>query len=443
MRKKYRWMLPLVLCGLLCGCEFKSGDALLLAPRPSKSYQALQAELEKVLESGATYAAPVDGENRNTVQLVDLNGDYEEEAVAFFRREDAEGSRFEVIVYRKQGDAYVQVGMVSGVGTAIDHVSYPKLGDDGTCGLLVSWQLAGKSGAALSVADYREDTLNLLLEKEYSAYSVTDIDADGAQELALFSLEGTANKRAQLYDYDPMHEVLQLVGDAAMSSDVQSVRAVNTGYIGGSQPAIFVEQKTTSGVGQQTDIFIYHGDVFSNIALDSEDEKAQSTYRVVAVDTMDINGDGMWEVPRAVLMPGYLEGASDALYMLDWYLYQADATPTYVQTSFRNTNEYWSFIMPRAWYGKVQAVKSFNGTTAGTTFWALDGEERIPLLEIYYFTGDLRNYYASQEGMIALGNSAYATYAAHIPDQAEQSSLAMDTAAVQENFDIITAAWNT
>lgn len=437
--KQKPWV-AVLLCLLLGGCEFKTGDDLLQAPQPSKSYESLQNQLETQLESGASYAAPLKGDNRSTVQLMDLNGDGEDEAIACFRRDN----ELEVIIYRKENDAYVQVGSVLGMGTNIDHIAYPTLGADGTLGVLVAWQLATEAGTALSVADYENDAINLLLEKEYTTYVLSDLDSNGAQELAVFNLDGTSRKYAELYDYDATTTQMVCVGEASMSPDAQSVRGVSTGLIANNQPAIFVEERTSSGVGQQTDIFVYaEGTGLRNLALDSEESNAQSTYRVVSVDAADVNYDGQTEVPRAVLMPGYSEGAGDALYMLDWYLYSSTENPVRVQTTFRNSNEYWSLLLPESWYGEVQAVKNLNGTTASTSFWALEGEERTLLLEIFYFTGDLRSYYASQEGMIALGSSEYATYAARIPDSGVGHALEISAETVQMSFSVITTAWNS
>ena len=70
---------------LLTGCTVPSGDELLAAPRPSSNYQTLQVKLEELLASGVSYTTPAAGENRSSVQLVDLNGDGIEEAITFFR----------------------------------------------------------------------------------------------------------------------------------------------------------------------------------------------------------------------------------------------------------------------------------------------------------------------------------------------------------------------
>lgn len=101
--KPIRMLSVLLSLLVLSGCTFPSGDDLLAAPKPSTNYQTLQAELEKQIASGISYTAPVEGENRSSIQLIDLDNDGVEEAISFFRgSSSATSNDFKVYVYRKQ-----------------------------------------------------------------------------------------------------------------------------------------------------------------------------------------------------------------------------------------------------------------------------------------------------------------------------------------------------
>ena len=68
------------------GCGFSlSPEDLYSLPQLPAEYTELNSCINAVIESGAEYAAPISGSNIQPVQLEDLNGDGEEEAVAFFR----------------------------------------------------------------------------------------------------------------------------------------------------------------------------------------------------------------------------------------------------------------------------------------------------------------------------------------------------------------------
>lgn len=92
------------------------------------NYQTLQTKLEELLASGVSYTTPTTGENRSSVQLVDLDGDGAEEAIVFFRgATSATSNDFKVYIYKKNGDDYRCTGSIEAKGAAIQSVEYPTI----------------------------------------------------------------------------------------------------------------------------------------------------------------------------------------------------------------------------------------------------------------------------------------------------------------------------
>ena len=60
-------------------------EELYALPTLPVKYTELNARITEILEGGAEYAAPTSGANIQPIQLVDLDGDRREEALAFFR----------------------------------------------------------------------------------------------------------------------------------------------------------------------------------------------------------------------------------------------------------------------------------------------------------------------------------------------------------------------
>lgn len=89
MRWKKLLGLPLILClcFLLTGCLFNSRvEDLYCLPQLPEEYTELKNKIDDILSDGAEYDAPLSGGNVQPVQLVDLDGDGTEEAVAFSAR---------------------------------------------------------------------------------------------------------------------------------------------------------------------------------------------------------------------------------------------------------------------------------------------------------------------------------------------------------------------
>ena len=127
---------------------------------------------------------------------------------------------------------------------------------------------------------------------------------------------------------------------------------MQSGRVQDSKTAVFAEEKVANGAGLTTDIFVYSNDTLRNLALDGEDTASHSTYRPVAVYASDVNGDGITELPRAVLMAGYKDtSSSDAVYMLDWYAYGIGKfRPRLPPPLIRTFPDAWSLLIDQKWH---------------------------------------------------------------------------------------------
>ena len=208
--------------------------------------------------------------------------------------------------------------------------------------------------------------------------------------------------------------------------------------------AVFAEEKMASGVGLTTDIFVYADDLLINLALDGENAITRSTYRPVSVYAADVNGDGMTELPRAVLMAGYTDAAaSDAVFMLDWYAYGVDQIPERVMTTYQNISDGWSLTIDPAWRDRITAVKSNDTGLSLVTFSEyLGGTQRVPLFIVYCATGAAREYYAGRTDLVQLGQTAQAVYFAKFAEEARNSTLAVTPEDVRKRFSLVKQDWN-
>ena len=70
----------------MCGCVM-TVDQMYVPPRRSESYRNLQAVMDEFMK-GLEYCAPITGENQQTVQMADLDGDGMKEVAVFVKGND-------------------------------------------------------------------------------------------------------------------------------------------------------------------------------------------------------------------------------------------------------------------------------------------------------------------------------------------------------------------
>lgn len=435
--------LALVLALTISGCTFYSGDDLLLAPQPTKNYVALQEQLEKILNGGAIYAVPQSGENRSTVQLVDLDNDGEDEAVAFFR-DSSTASTFTVYVFKKLEDAYVLMDSVEGHGLSVQSVEYPRLKPTGEKGIAIAWNLEDGQTSALTLCDFDAvGNVNLLMTTDYMNYKLCDMNGDGTDELFTISGDTAKGRTAALYTYRA-GKITEL-GRATVSREAMSIVRLTAGYLEGGLPAVFTEERPDSGTGMMTDIYVYDNHQLRNITQNTEAGANSGSYRAMSVYVSDVDGDHITEVPQTVLMEGFGDpNEPDALYLLNWYSYAADGTATLKRTTYHNVAEEWIFQLPDNWRNRITATKESTGGVSRTTFSEyVEGGKNRELFSIYCCTGDLKNHYAAREDMTTLAETGNAIYAAKITGEPGASELLPGMEEIQSRFSLITADWTS
>ena len=145
MRRRL-WQLAAVLALMLAlaGCgdmkvTFNPQELYSLPELPAK-YTQLNAQINEILTAGAEYAAPVAGSNVQPVQMLDLDGDGQEEALAFFRNA-ADEKPLKICIFTGSGETYQQTAVIEGSGTAIYSIAYHDIDNDGRTELLVGWRV--------------------------------------------------------------------------------------------------------------------------------------------------------------------------------------------------------------------------------------------------------------------------------------------------------------
>jgi len=433
---------------LLTGCALPSGDELLALPRPSANYQTLQAELDKLIASGVTYVAPASGNNRSTVQLMDLDGDGGEEVIAFFRGDSAATSNtLKVYIYKKQNDDYICTGSIESSGITIQSVEYPSITQDGKKGMAITWKLQNDGTNALTMCSFDQNCApNILLETEYIAMELTDLTEDGAKDLLLITTNLNGQRVARLYQY--RNDTLQFMGEASASAEAVSIEKIKSGRVLDNVPAVFAEEKTIGGIGLTTDIFVYHDGALHNLALDSEEAASASTYRPISVYSADINLDGLTELPRAVLMAGFPDPtAPEAIFMLDWFVYGVNQAPQCVRTTYQNTSDGWTLLIDEQWHDQLMARKENSYGMSSVTFYEYTGlrytntdQAYTELFTIFCITGSMREYYEKRSDLIQLGSTSKAVYVAQIIGNGRNIIVSED--GIRERFSLIRQDWN-
>lgn len=441
MRRKQMLVILLAVCMVFScsGCLFvSSAEELYALPQGSREYMDLQKQINDILESGAEYSAPLSGSNRQAVQLQDLNGDGTDEAVGFFT---SSGERsLNIRIFQVRDGKYDCAAVVEGDGTAIESVNYVDMDDDGVKEMVVGWQMSA-SVRLLTIYSVRDFQISPLLSTNYEKYSLADLNAESGKNVIVY--------RSAPEEGAPEVEVYSLMQDgeitsatARLSEGVTTIVSIKQGKLLGNRQAVFVDSEYADG-GLITDILVSEkpGELL-NVTLGDDGRRSESTLRAyTSVYSMDINGDGIVEVPQ----PRELPAQSETVYrVIDWRAYRKNGASEKALTTYHNYSDGWFLRLPDAWENNLTIRREDSVSGERTIIFSkITGEGEAARIEdflaVYTLTGDNRMERSQTEGRFVLKNAGTSIYAARILSQ--QTDMPVSQEYVTQNFELIGTDW--
>ena len=237
MRKRIWIVLVLAAVCLLCGCQIRTVDQMYRVPKRPESYNDLQKVMDAAM-AGMEYSAPRAGENQQTVQMADLDGDGIREYLLYAK---GDGDKpLQILIFAQQSDSYVLLDTVSCTGSAFDLVEYVQMDGLGGMEIVVGCQISEQVTRSVSVYTMNQGSANQLLSTNYSKFMTCDLDSDELMELLILrpGMEDGAYGIAELYEIE--NGAVERSKEAKMSGPAEKLKRVIPGRLHGGRPAVFV-----------------------------------------------------------------------------------------------------------------------------------------------------------------------------------------------------------
>ncbi len=430
------------MCLCLSGCFSETSGGLYSLPKAADDYIDLQSCIDVLLAGGAQYAGPVSGSNRQAVQLVDLNGDGVQEALAFMTVTGEKPMRV-YLLSKNTEDEYAQAAEISGDGAAFDCVEYADVDGDGVLEIVLGFQMSDQVLQYVGVYDISDGfSLTLLTAGSYTEYKTSDLDSDGDMEMLLFKLDSPETAgTADFYDYRDGE--FKLINTASLSLGMETIKRIKgSSYIEDGIQAVFVSG-TYQSTGLVTDVFVLRNRQLVNVAMPEGAEVSLQAIRNYIIYPTDVDSDGVVELARPVQMP-VMQDSTEAYYTIGWYSQNIDGQFIKKQTTYHNYSESWYFVIPEQWESNVSVARTDSGGDKGLTFYRYNGEgSPLPLFTIYSISGEDRQELAEKDSRFVLYTKGEVIYCAEIADGADKWAGMLTKEEIIAGFKPIRTEWNT
>lgn len=417
---------------LLCGCGYGNNvEELFALPKMPDEYTGLNQLLAEMNEQGYESIAPTTGQHLQSVHMVDLDGDREVEAIAFFRNSQDE-KPMKMFVYKQAGGSYEQLCSVESGGSSIDSVHYEDLNGDGQCEVIVGWKMTADV-QTLAVYNIGREALPLM-SGVYSRYAIEDINEDGLPEL--FVLRSDSNGAALMEVYMWQTNILAVAHHSVLSTSMSELSrgSIVTGTTAEGRSAVYV-----TGINEQnnavTDVLVWQSSVFGdgsvvNAAMSESTGRSTLSQPYRQLTPLDIDGDGITEIPA----PARTSTQNDTL--VYWQQYSLSGEPFTVSQTYHSQSNGWYFTLPYHWWGDVTVA--VEETVAGENQ-VLLYVDNSPVLSIYTLTGENRENRSTMGERFLIRRQTGVVYAGELLEGADLYG--MDASLLRSSFHMIENAW--
>lgn len=436
MRRLKNLIFFLLLTAALTGCSMETVSGMFQLPKRSEAYYDLQASIDSAME-GLEYSAPLAGEQRQTVQMADLDGDGQQEYLLYAKGGSQNPLR--ILIFDRMDEHYVHVDTIESSGTSFEQVEYVQMDSKPGLEIVVGRRVSDQVMRALSVYTFSGGQIEQLFSTNYHRFLTVSLDADSYTEVFVIRPGNTEADRGvvELYGVDKGNVTRSV--ELELSAPADKLKRILAGRLHGGEPAVYIAS-TVEDVALVTDVYAMVGGNLSNVTASNEAGTSVKTLRNYYVYADDIDSDGVIELPHPITMKPLSDArTADDQYMIRWYAMTADGGEV------DKLYTYHDFV--GGWYLEIDGIlaNSMTASQDGNVYtffvWNETADTARELMNICVYTGQGREDQGAAQGRTVIYKTDSAVYSLELMPEAAEYGI--NSHSVAEAFHLIQQDWKT
>jgi hypothetical protein len=367
---------------VLTGCyKLSTPEQLIEKPKSKVEKEIIKESIEKFLPQGSNLTIPLDCKEAGAINKVDIDGDNQDEIVAFYEEQE---KNFEIgfIILKKINNSWKMIDLVKGEGFDISYASFYDLNKDGKSEIIVSWDY-GDYAKIKSIYTMKQSKIKRIFNGKYRGIEIDDLNNDGKLDIFLFSYD---SKRLviTLSVYNYVIDKLKFIDKINIQANYEiGYSNIKVGKASENKKGIFIDIPLGSH-SAYTQLIFLENNKLKNAFKDS----ISKTYQIYPVGSNDIDSDKVIEIGVLTQPIGYEEEALVNIPWLNtWYKWDEKEGLRFVVENYYDYDEGYRFDLPQNWKDKF-TLKEYNiNNQKRVVFYSLEKSKNIKneILTIEYF----------------------------------------------------------
>lgn len=437
MRNRIRAVAVALIAALtFSGCSMRTVGQMYQLPKRSEDYSNLQSVMDEAM-SGLKFSAPISGDNQQSVQMADIDGDGEQEYLVFCKGSAELPLR--ILVFDRINGTFTHIDSIESNGAEFDQIEYIQMDEEPGVEIVVGHKISDMLTRSVSVYTFADGESERLITTNYRKFLAVDMDGDEKNELFVIhsGLLETDLGVAELYSLKD--GIVERSNEVSMSASVDKLKRVLVGKLYDGKPAVFVAT-TVGDTSLITDIYTVADRYLTNVVKTDPEGIGTQTLRNYYIYADDIDDDGVTELPRFITMkPLSNVPVSEPSKLVLWY----------AMGSSGNTMDklYTYYNAAGGWYLKIDSklasriTVQVEANTFAFYLWNVDYTKAEKLLTIYTLTGQNREDQSLSDGKFVLLKTDTTIYSATLESSADEFGITQES--LIGSFSQIHQDWNS
>lgn len=420
----------------LGGCSMRTVDQMYRLPKRSEEYSNLQSVIDKAM-AGLEFSAPLAGDNQQSVQMADVDGDGEQEYLVFAKSSSQLPLR--ILVFDRAEEELVHADTIECSGAAFDQVEYVQMDKTPGVEVVIGCRVSDQLVRSVAVYTFAGGEAEQLVSANYRNFITVDMDADGMRELFVLRPGEAENDRGVAELYTMKSGIVERSNEVSMSGPVDKLKRILVGKLHDGYTAVYVAS-TVDDTALITDVYAQVGGLLTNVSLSKESGTSVQTLRNYYVYADDMDNDGVIELPSLVTMiPMENMSGTEPRDLIRWYTMGSDGSIVNKLYTYYDSVGGWYLeleesIAPRMTVRCQSNIYEFYQ-------WNGDYSAAQKLMTVYMLTGQNREEQSLADGRFVLTKTDSVTYAATLEAAAAEYSITQES--LIRSFYLIHRDWNT
>ena len=293
MKKLFLALAAAAVCMAFSGCTVFETDteALMKPPVFTEEQEKLNAALSEVIGGSYILKYPQNGDMNSAFIFKDLDGDGEEEVLAFYSLMD-ESTRINVL--KKEGEGWLSVYEAAGYSGDIEKIDFARMDEKGEV-ILVEWEQEA------AVYRYENERLVTIHRASCDGTDIADINGDGFYDIIVFGSSLSGRSVINVL-YGSGNEVTASE-EITINAEYGKIYSAGAGGFYEGKNAYFIDSEIYDGV-YLTEMIVMEKEA---VVYRFENDKTVELYRTECggIEIADTNGDELEEI--VLLGSGSLE----------------------------------------------------------------------------------------------------------------------------------------